>query len=41
VSPEKTKYMMMSRCKKAGQKHVIKIIGPLKVWKSSNIWEQH
>jgi hypothetical protein len=23
--PEKTKYMLMSRCKKAGQKHSIKI----------------
>jgi hypothetical protein len=25
VNPEKTKYMLMSRCKKAGQKHSIKI----------------
>jgi hypothetical protein len=24
VNPEKTKYMLMSRCKKAGQKHRIK-----------------
>jgi hypothetical protein len=26
VTPEKTKYMLMSRCKKAGQKHSIKIV---------------
>jgi hypothetical protein len=25
VIPEKTKYMLMSRCKKAGQKHSINI----------------
>jgi hypothetical protein len=25
VNPEKSKYMLMSRCKKAGQKHSIKI----------------
>jgi hypothetical protein len=25
VNPEKTKYMLMSCCKKAGQKHSIKI----------------
>jgi hypothetical protein len=25
VNPEKTKYMLMSHCKKAGQKHGIKI----------------
>jgi hypothetical protein len=25
VNPEKTKYMLMSRCKKAGQEHSIKI----------------
>jgi hypothetical protein len=25
VNPEKTKYMLMSRCKKPGQKHSIKI----------------
>jgi hypothetical protein len=26
VSPEKTKYVLMSRCRKAGQKHGIKIV---------------
>jgi hypothetical protein len=26
VNPEKTKYVMMSRCRKAGQKHGIKIV---------------
>jgi hypothetical protein len=42
VNPEKTKCMLMSHCKKAGQKHSIKIqVGPVKVWQSSNIWEQH
>jgi hypothetical protein len=31
VNPEKTKYMLMSRCQKAGQRQSIKIaIGPLK-----------
>jgi hypothetical protein len=25
LNPEKTKYVLMSRCKKAGQKHSIKI----------------
>jgi hypothetical protein len=38
VNPEKTKYMLMSCCKKTGQKHSINIV---KVWQSSNIWEQH
>jgi hypothetical protein len=42
VNSEKTKYMLMSRCKKAGQKHSIKTANmPLKVWRISNIWEQH
>jgi coproporphyrinogen III oxidase-like Fe-S oxidoreductase len=42
VNPEKTKYMLVSRCQKAGQRQSIKIgIGPLKAWQSSNIWEQH
>jgi hypothetical protein len=41
VNSDKTKYMLMS-CKKAGQKHSIKIAnGPLKVRHNSNIWEQH
>jgi coproporphyrinogen III oxidase-like Fe-S oxidoreductase len=38
VNPEKTKYMLVSRCQKAGQRQSINI-GPL--WQSSNIWEQH
>jgi hypothetical protein len=42
VNPEKTKYMLVSRCQKAGQRQSIKIgIGPLKAWQSSNNWEQH
>jgi hypothetical protein len=42
VNPEKTKYMLVSRCQKAGQRQSIKMgIGPLKAWQSSNIWEQH
>jgi hypothetical protein len=40
VNPEKTKYMLVSRCQKAGQRQGIKI-GPVKSWQSSNIWEQH
>jgi hypothetical protein len=43
VNPDKTKYtrMLLSRCQKAGQRHSIKIaIGPLKIWQSSNVWEQ-
>jgi hypothetical protein len=40
VNPEKTKYMLVSRCQKAGQRQSIKL-GPLKAWQSSNIWEQH
>jgi hypothetical protein len=42
VNPEKTKYMLVSRCQKAGQRQSIKMgIGPLKAWQSSNICEQH
>jgi hypothetical protein len=42
VNPKKTKHMLMSRCKKSGQKHSIKIANrSLKVWQGSNIWEQH
>jgi hypothetical protein len=40
VNPEKTYVCVcvwMSRCMKAGQRQ----IGPLKVWQSSNIWDQH
>jgi hypothetical protein len=34
--------MLVSRCKKAGQKQSIKIVkGLLKLVQSSNIWEQH
>jgi hypothetical protein len=40
VNPKKTKYMLVSRCQKAGQRQSMKI-GPLKSWQSSNIWEQH
>jgi hypothetical protein len=42
VNAEKTKYMIMSRDKDAGQCHSIKIdiIVILKGWKSSNIWVQ-
>jgi hypothetical protein len=29
VNPKKTKYMLMSRCKKAGEKHSIKIVNRL------------
>jgi hypothetical protein len=36
VNPEKTKYMLVSRCQKAGQRQSIKI-----AWQSSNIWKQH
>jgi hypothetical protein len=42
VNPEKAKFMLMSRCKIAGQKHSIRIANSsLKMWQSSNIWEQH
>jgi hypothetical protein len=32
VNSEKTKYMLMSHCKKAGQRQ--SVIGPLKMWQS-------
>jgi hypothetical protein len=42
VNSEKTKYMLVSRCQKAGQRQNITIGNrPLKAWQSSNIWEQH
>jgi hypothetical protein len=42
VNTEKTKYMLMSRRQKVGQKHNIKIAKRvLKRWQSSNVWEQH
>jgi hypothetical protein len=42
VNPEKTKYMLMSSCKKARQNHSIKIANwPFELVLSSNIWEQH
>jgi hypothetical protein len=37
VNPEKTKYMLVSRCQKAGQRQSIKV----KVRQMTNIWEQH
>jgi hypothetical protein len=36
VNPEKTKYMLVTRCQKAGQRQSI---GPLKAWQGSYIWE--
>jgi hypothetical protein len=42
VNPEKTKYMLMSRNLKTGQKHSIKVANrSLKMWQSLSIWEQH
>jgi hypothetical protein len=42
VNPEKTKCMLMSRCKKAGQMHGIDIANKsLEECQSSSIWEQH
>jgi hypothetical protein len=42
VNPEKTKYMLMSRSQKIGQRHSIKIVNrSLKLWQSSDVWEQH
>jgi hypothetical protein len=38
VNAERTKYMFMSRHQTTGQKHYIKVA--LKMWQSSNIWEQ-
>jgi hypothetical protein len=41
VNPEKTKYMLMSRSQKTGQKYSIKIANrSFEVWQSLNIWEQ-
>ena len=42
VNADKTKYMVTSRDRNAGRGHSVKIdkIFPLKVWKSSNIWER-
>jgi hypothetical protein len=35
INPDKPKHVLLSCCRKAGQKHSIKIpIDPLKVWKS-------
>jgi hypothetical protein len=42
VNQEKTKYMLMSRCKKTDK--IIsqrQRIGHLKAWQNANIWEQH
>jgi hypothetical protein len=38
VNPEKTKYMLMSHYQKTGQQHSIKMV---KIWQSSDIWQQH
>jgi UDP-N-acetylglucosamine 2-epimerase len=41
VNTEKTKYMLLSRHRNAGQSHDIKkITDVLKMWQSSDIWEQ-
>jgi hypothetical protein len=41
VNTEKTKYMLMSCNQNAGQNHNIKTVNrSLKMWISSNIWEQ-
>jgi hypothetical protein len=39
VNPEKTKYMLVSMCRKAGQRQSIKTRN--RSFESSNIWEQH
>jgi hypothetical protein len=42
VNPEKTKYMLMSRSQKTGQKYSTKIANKsLKMLRSSNTSEQH
>jgi hypothetical protein len=42
VNSEKSKYMLVSRCQKAGQKHGIKIANrSFEGVVNSNIWEQH
>ena len=40
VIAHNTKYMTVSRDRNAGRIHSMKIIVPLRGWKSSNIWEQ-
>ena len=40
VNADKTKYMVISLDQNAGRSNNIKIIVPLKGWKSSDIWEQ-
>jgi hypothetical protein len=40
VNTEKTKYMLLSRHQNAGQSYNIKIANVLKMWRSSDIWEQ-
>jgi hypothetical protein len=42
VNPEKTKYMLVSRCQKAGQRQSIKLGNrSFEIVASSIIWEQH
>jgi hypothetical protein len=42
VNPEKSKYMLVSWCQKAGQRQSIKIGNrSFEAWQSSNVWEQH
>jgi hypothetical protein len=42
VNQGKTKYMLMSRSQKIGQKHSIKVANrPFEDVESSNIWEKH
>jgi hypothetical protein len=42
VNPEKTKYMVVSKCQKAGQRQSIKIGNrSFESVQSSDIWEQH
>jgi hypothetical protein len=42
ANTEKTKYMLVSRCQKAGQRQSIKIGNrSFEGWQSSNTWEQH
>jgi hypothetical protein len=41
VNTEKTKYMLLARHQNAGQSHDIKMLtNVLKMWQSSDIWEQ-
>jgi hypothetical protein len=39
VNADKSKYMVVSRDQNEGRSQIL-VIGPLKGWKSSNIWEQ-